>query len=123
LSPEGRKVLEQRVASTSRGDRLFVQRNKKSHHAIDRIVQFNKNHREKFETQEGRMQRTWTDRHQEKAYVNRLTMHGMRYNYIQERVQQEADKGITKEQAAQIVTKEVGHNRADVIYIYLGGKE
>ncbi|WML43118.1 site-specific integrase [Neobacillus sp. PS3-40] len=122
LSPEGRQVLESRVASTPRGGKLFVRTNEKSHHAIDRIEQFNQNHREKVETLSGRLQRTWTDRHQEKAYTNNLTLHGLRYNYIQDRVKQEIDKGFTREQAAQIVTKEVGHNRADVIYIYLGGK-
>ncbi|WP_034763687.1 phage integrase N-terminal domain-containing protein [Rossellomorea vietnamensis] len=122
LSPEGRQVLEVRVEITARGDKLFVQRNEKSHHAIDRIEQFNKNHRGKIESLVGRAQRTWTDRHQEKAYTNNLTLHGLRYNYIQDRVQQEIDKGFNREQAAQIVTKEVGHNRADVIYIYLGGK-
>ncbi|MFI8688529.1 tyrosine-type recombinase/integrase [Rossellomorea sp. NPDC077527] len=122
LSPEGRQVLEERVANTPRGDKLFVQRNEKSHHAIDRIEQFNSNHRDKVITSEGIGQRTWTDRHLGKAYTNNLTLHGLRYNYIQDRVQQEVDKGYNREQAAQIVTKEVGHNRADVIYIYLGGK-
>jgi integrase/recombinase XerD len=122
LSPEGRQVLEERIKDTPRGGKLFVQRNEKSHHAIDRIEQFNKNHRDKVETSSGRSQRTWTDRHQEEAYTNNLTVHGLRYNYIQERVQQEIDKGFTREQASLIVTKEVGHNRADVIYIYLGGK-
>jgi integrase/recombinase XerD len=122
LSPEGRQVLEERVANTPRGGKLFVRTNEKSHHAIDRIEQFNKNHREKVETSGGKAQRTWTDKHQGKVYTNNLTVHGLRYNYIQDRVQQEMDKGYNREQAAQIVTKEVGHNRADVIYIYLGGK-
>jgi integrase/recombinase XerD len=122
LSPEGRQVLEERIANTPRGGKLFVRSNEKSHQAIDRIEQFNSNHRDKVETSVGRQQRTWTDRHQEKANTNSLTVHGLRYNYIQDRVQQEMNKGFTREQAAQIVTKEVGHNRHDVIYIYLGGK-
>lgn len=51
-----------------------------------------------------------------------LTFHGLRYNYIQERVEQEMEMGYKYEQAALIVTNEVGHEGIDVIKVYLGGK-
>lgn len=53
---------------------------------------------------------------------NALTYHGLRYNYVQDRVRQEMEKGYSKLQAAAIVTKEVGHERVDVIHVYLGDK-
>ena len=56
------------------------------------------------------------------THINELTFHGLRYAYVQDRVQQEIDKGFTLEQATERVTKEVGHERTDVIYVYLGGK-
>ncbi|TGN30380.1 hypothetical protein [Lysinibacillus sp. S2017] len=51
----------------------------------------------------------------------KLTYHGLRYGYVQGRVSEEMAKGFNYEQAASIVTKEVGHSRIDVIKIYMGG--
>jgi integrase/recombinase XerD len=123
MSPAVRQMMERRLTETERGNKLFVQTNEMSHRAINRIESFLAKHREKAETLEGRQLRTWTNKHTGKVHVNELTMHGLRYNYIQDRVQQELDKGAKDiGRAANIVTKEVGHNRSDVIYIYLGGK-
>ena len=53
-----------------------------------------------------------------KTHTNELTFHGLRYNYIQFRMQQEMEKGYSLEQAAARITQEVGHERTDVIKIY-----
>ena len=120
LSQEAREVFQRRLQGTNRGYRLFVKSNEKVHEVINRIEKFVQNHRSAFETKEGIEQRTYE--RDGIICTNNATFHGLRYNYIQDRVQEEIDKGYNKEQAAQIVTKEVGHERADVIKIYLGGK-
>lgn len=53
---------------------------------------------------------------------NTLTYHGLRYNYIQDRMHQEITRGLNNVQAATIVTREVGHERIEVLNVYLGGK-
>lgn len=119
LSAEAKEIFEARLKETPRGGRFFVRENEKTHSAINRFEKFLHRHREKIETNDGIALRTWES--DGKTSVNELTFHGLRYNYVQERVQQEMDKGFSLEQAAELVTKEVGHERTDVIKIYLGG--
>lgn len=50
-----------------------------------------------------------------------LTMHGLRYNYVQDRFKTELSKeGVTDSEAAQKITKEIGHNRTNVLDVYKG---
>lgn len=57
-----------------------------------------------------------------KDATNPLTYHGLRYNYVQERMTAEQNKGLSWDAAAKIVTREVGHGRIEVIKIYTNGK-
>jgi len=120
LSKDVKTIFEKRLTEVFRGNRLFVNEGEKVHLAVNRYEQFLKRHREKIETPEGRKLRTWEK--YEKTHTNELTFHGLRYNYIQFRMQQEMEKGYSLEQAAARITQEVGHERTDVIKIYLGGK-
>lgn len=120
LSKEVKNIFEKRLTEVSRGNRLFVKEGEKVHLAVNRYEQFLKRHREKIKTQEGRKLRTWEK--YGKTHTNELTFHGLRYNYIQSRMQQEIKKGYSLEQAAARITQEVGHERTNVIKIYLGGK-
>jgi integrase/recombinase XerD len=52
-----------------------------------------------------------------------ITYHGLRYNYVQERMAQQMAKGFNEEQAALVVSKEVGHERIDVIAVYQAGRK
>jgi integrase/recombinase XerD len=119
LSKEARKVLDKRLQVVKRGGRLFIRENEKTHEAVNRVEKFLYNHRNKVETKEGGKMRTWVK--DGEFHTNELTFHGLRYGYVQDRVQEEMAKGFNLEQAAAIVTKEVGHERTDVIKIYLGG--
>lgn len=116
LSTQGQQVMERRIQDVPRGGRLFIRPGEQTHAAVNRVEKFMQNNRQQFETAEGRKIRTY------EGNANALTYHGLRYNYVQDRVQQELGKGFTKEQAASIVTKEVGHERIEVIDVYLGGK-
>lgn len=117
LSAQGRQVMENRIQDVPRGDRLFIRPGEKTHAAVNRVEKFMQNNREQFETVEGQETRIY------EGVANALTYHGLRYNYVQDRVQQEMEKGYSKLQAAEIVTKEVGHERVEVIDVYLGGKK
>lgn len=114
LSAQGRVVMENRIKEVPRGERLFILPGEKTHEAVNRIEKFLQNNREPFETAEGREMRMYESK------PNSLTYHGLRYNYVQDRMQQEMNRGFSKIQAAQIVTKEVGHERVEVIDVYLG---
>lgn len=116
LSAQGRHVMESRIQNVPRGDRLFIRPGEKTHAAVNRVEKFLQNNRLQFETIEGRESRMY------QGISNALTYHGLRYNYVQDRVRQEMEKGYSKLQAAAIVTKEVGHERVDVVDVYLGHK-
>lgn len=122
LSPEGRKVLQERMTNTPRGGRLFVPPGEKTHRIVNRLEKFLQYHRAKVETAEGAEQRTRLQQDKGGNQTKPLTYHGLRYNYVQERMDKELAKGFNEEQAALIVSKEVGHERIDVIAIYQGGK-
>ncbi|TMN18809.1 phage integrase N-terminal domain-containing protein [Lentibacillus cibarius] len=116
LSSEAREMLTERLQSVERGEKIFVQPTEKTHRAINRIEKYLGRHRNKFETQEGR------ERRSHEGGYNRLTFHGLRYNYVQDRLNWEMLHGRNFRHAAKIITKEVGHNRLEVINVYLGKK-
>lgn len=118
FSSEARKIFENRLNETPRGGRFFVNEGEKTHQAVNRMEKFLYNNRAKIETQEGVSLRTW-EKYGE-THTNELTFHGLRYNYVQDRVQQEFNKGFSLDQSAARVTQEVGHERTDVIRVYLG---
>lgn len=89
----------------------------KVHQVANRIQQFINYHREKIVTPEGELRRV--DRRY--GTPRELTMHGLRYNYVQERFETELSKeGVTDNEAAQKITKEIGHNRLNVLRVYKG---
>lgn len=116
LSADGRRVLERRLATTRRGDRLFVRSGEKTHQVVNRMQKFMEHHRDKVLTEAGMQQRT--DRRDGSS--RSLTFHGLRYGYVQDRMQEEIAKGYSHDNAALIVSREVGHERIDVIRIYEG---
>jgi len=120
LSTEAKEVFERRLKQTERGGRLFINVDQeKTHEVVNRIEKWLYNNRDRMTTDEGRELRTWEKDGEE--HINELTFHGLRYMYIQDRVNQEMDKGFSREQAAAIVSPEFGHNRVDVINIYMAG--
>lgn len=117
LSPEARRMFERRLAVTNRGDRLFVKSGEKAHQVINRMEKFVERHRDKVVTSDGVAKRVDL----RDGSTRELTFHGLRYAYVQDRMASEIDRGRTWEEAAAIVSKEVGHNRTQVIKIYEAG--
>lgn len=112
VSAAGRKVLEARLLTTARRESVFIQ-DQKTHEAVEDIVKFIAKHRDHVVTRKGEKLRTY------KGKTNKLTFHGLRYKYIQERMDQEKKKGRTEMEAAQLITREVGHERIEILDIYL----
>jgi integrase len=120
LSKEARAIFEQRLANTPRGSRLFITQGEKTHMVVNRLEKFLEYHRGKVETTEGTIKRIYERNGEMK--INELTYHGLRYMYVQDRMEQELENGLQEDQAAALVSKEVEHERIDVIEIYRGGK-
>ena len=119
LSPEARRVFERRLAVTERGNRLFVKPGDQAHKVVNRMEKFLERHRAKVVTQTGQDNRVdFRD-----GSARELTFHGLRYNYVQQRIGEEIAKGQNWEEAAEMVTQEVGHNRTQVLKIYEGGTD
>lgn len=116
LSPEGREVLLRRMPYIERGGRIFVSEGEKAHQVVNRVEKYLERHRGRIETSEGQMQRLVD------GVSNQLTFHGLRYGYVQDRIIDEMSEGKTWEQAARIVTKEVGHSRIEILKTYMGEK-
>jgi site-specific recombinase XerD len=117
LSPKASTILQHCIAFTPRGGRLFVAPDEKVHHVVNRVQQFIMNHRDKVVSVEGAQKRIdFRD-----GTSRSLTAHGLRYNFIQRRIETEKAQGLDEESAANRVTKEVGHNRTKVIKVYRGG--
>lgn len=117
LSPEARSLLVERLPSIHRGARLFIPQDAQAHKVVLSIERYLGSYREAVTSLEGVSRRL-----NAKGEVNPLTFHGLRYNYVQERMAAEQLKGYSWEAAAQIVTQEVGHGRIEVIRIYTNGK-
>lgn len=117
LSPVAHQVMLRRVADLDSTDRLFVGEDEKTHEVVLRFENALAALRDRMTTDEGREKRTWNK--EEMSIINPLTFHGLRYSYVQERMKDEMDKGYSWEIAAGKVTQEVGHNRIDVIKVYL----
>ena len=116
LSNEVKEVLQERLQQVKRGGRVFIREGEKAHQAVNRVEKFLARHRGRVETLEGQQQRLYEGKSEP------LTYHGLRYAYVQDRMRQEMEKGFNYEQSAQVITKEVGHSRVDVIATYMGGR-
>src|SRR5690606_35640694 len=97
LSTEVKEIFLRRMQDTVRGGRLFVKPGEKTHRVINRLEKFLQYHRSKAESHEGRVLRVELRGNMESSKP--LTYHGLRYNYVQERMDQEQAKGFTEEQA------------------------
>lgn len=117
LSNEAREVLSQRITQIERGGLVFVRKGEKVHQAVNRCEKFLERHRERVTTSEGT-----SNRLNYKGEEKPLTYHGLRYGYVQDRMEDLQQQGYTRDAAAQIVSKEVGHSRIEIISIYTAGK-
>lgn len=117
LSDEARTMLKERLKHIDRGERVFVAQGEKAHQVINRIEKHLERCRGAVTSLEGASSRL-----DYKGEEKPLTFHGLRYGYVQDRMDALQKEGYTRDAAAHIVTQEVGHNRIEVISIYTNGK-
>jgi site-specific recombinase XerD len=118
LTYTAERRMRKLMQATTRGGKVFVKEGEKVHHVTNRIQHFINHHREKIVTREGEQLRN----DHRYGTPRELTMHGLRYNYVQDRFETElSKKGVNEIEAAQKITKEIGHNRTNVLKVYKGG--
>lgn len=116
LSNEAQQLLTERIVNVPRGERVFAPAGEKVHEVVNRIEKHLERHRELITTPEGA-----SNRINYKNKIELLTFHGLRYGYVQNRMNELQQQGYSRDAAASIVTQEVGHNRIEVIKIYTNG--
>lgn len=101
-------ILKEAMKSVERGEKLFVPNDLKTHQVIQRVQDFVRNNRDKV-----------LDPFNERPSGIEITMHSFRHAYAKDQYQQFIANGIDPHEAKLLVSKLIGHNRADVTDIYL----
>lgn len=102
--PLNNKELVQRLCdNTKTGEKVFVNKDEKTHKIINNLQVFIYNHNKEFSNREDR----------------NLTFHGLRHAYAQNRYRYFREKGIDDYNARLKVSKELGHFRMEITEIYL----
>ncbi|WP_227013486.1 tyrosine-type recombinase/integrase [Paenibacillus psychroresistens] len=115
LSKEAREVFERKLKESNQY-RLFIKDGEKTHEVVNKVQNFINYYRDRFTTLEGKKIRVDT---RDPSKSHELTYHGLRYAYVKDRVTHFINKGLSLEEAYKLVTKEIGHERKEVIEIYL----
>ncbi len=117
LRPQTREIFTEKLVEKT-GNRLFFEIEKEKTHIFElKCEQWLEKHRESFTSSEHRMYfdgrdtRTGTD--------VPLTWHGLRYSYAQERMETLQEAGYSWNEAASMVSEELGHSREEIIHTYL----
>ena len=97
-------VLKNMVTVTPVGEKLFVNRDDKTHLAMSRLQHFIWYHRKEFTE-------------------NRITFHGIRHTYAHEQYEKFIKEGCSEFDARKKVSELLGHHRDDVTRIYLAGDD
>lgn len=118
LSSEAAAMFQARLPLIQRGDKLFVNENQNTHSVVQGFEKFLSRVRGNIETNEGKSKRSYKKGNS--TIVNNLTWHGLRYSYIQDRVRQLHSFGLANDELKRVLSKEIGHERANVIDIYAG---
>jgi integrase/recombinase XerD len=104
LTPGAKVVIAEIVKATPVGDKAFVMPDEQAHQVIKHIQSWIGNHRNKF-----------TDR--------KVTIHGLRHRYAQERYAEALERYGDEYQARKEVSRWLGHERDEVTRVYLCDEE
>lgn len=108
LTTAARNVLEERLAVTPRGGKLFVPRDQMTHAAIWELEQFVREHRNEIRDPNNPVA---------------MTYHGLRHTFASNTYKRMIELGCTAFEAHIGVSRLLGHERADVTDIYLVGSK
>ena len=102
-----RELVQKLCDNTKNGEKVFINKNEKTHKVINNLQVFIYNHNKEFSNKEDR----------------NLTFHGLRHAYAQNRYQYFINKGVDDYNARLKVSKELGHFRVEITDIYLNKKK
>ena len=114
LSQESRIMLQERIRSVDRGDKLYVKEHERTHLVIKQVQNFLNRNREHFQDASRQLERTEGD-----EIVRNITFHGLRHSYAQDQYQRAMDGGLSDYRARITVSQLLGHERDDVTRIYV----
>jgi integrase/recombinase XerD len=109
LRGDSRAQCEEIIRDVSRGERVFIPENIKTHEYIKSVKDFVLRHREEIQDQE----RIYDERRSE------LSWHGLRHAYAQERYQELREQGKDDREARIEIAHELGHGRIEITYVYV----
>lgn len=115
LNDEAKAVLQSRLATVERGQKLFVRPDEKTHLAIQRVQNYLARNRDKFQNSVERLKMNENGSN----VTEGLTMHGLRHMYVREQFEAFKQEGYTENQAKLKVSKLIGHERKEVTNIYI----
>ena len=105
LSSESKEILQKITNNTERGQKLFVAPEEKTHLTIKAIQNHINYNRGKFQDEDR------TD--------HNITFHGLRHSYAQEEYNKRIEQGKSELDARLEVSKLLGHERDEVVKIYI----
>ncbi|MEG1285268.1 MAG: tyrosine-type recombinase/integrase [Romboutsia sp.] len=103
ISLNDKELVQRLCDNTKTGEKVFVNKDEKTHKVINNLQVFIYNHNKEFSNREDR----------------NLTFHGLRHAYAQNRYRYFREKGIDDYNARLKVSKELGHFRVEITEIYL----
>lgn len=104
LTPGAKVVIAEIVSVTPVGHKVFVRPDEKAHQVIKHIQNWIGNHRKRF-----------SDR--------KVTIHGLRHRYAQERYAEALERLGDERKAREEASRLLGHERDEVTIIYLANEE
>lgn len=97
-----KELVERLYKETKSGEKVFINKEEKTHKVINNLQVFIYNHNNDFRTGN-----------------KNLTFHGLRHAYAQNRYRQFMENGLSDYSARLKVSKELGHFRVEITDIYL----
>lgn len=119
LNDEARAILRSRLGTVELGQKLFVDKDDKTHLVKGRIQNFINKNREEFQDSVGRVRMNEDGMN----VTNSISIHGLRHKYAREQYETFKEKGYTDKQARLKTAQLLGHERDDVTRIYISESE
>lgn len=123
LTNRARTLFQRQLKLVGRGEYAFTPQDyvvNRKIHAFEKSVQnFIYNHRDKVQLSD----RAITGHNVNPGEKGALTAHGLRHSFAREQYFKIREEGFSKEHAKEEVAEMLGHHRAEITKVYLGGLE
>jgi integrase len=124
VSTKAAEILQECLAISYRGQKVFVPQGMKAHQVQDQVRNFIFNHRSKVQ-ENNRLDQREQQYMRElglNGYSTNITYHGIRHSYAREQYLLRRNQGLSPKEARQQVALLLGHGRDQVTMVYTGSK-